>query len=182
MQRSDDDPTIFEITYRATHTCNHPPNGVPLPASPEKQEVKHNHQTLTNFKANLRVSTENLDNSLDNNTTPTVFSFPSTYAINHIDSQYYFPVDNLVNDNHLGGYSPLFVSPDTSESNYFSPATYQMRNLAGTPNYQHSESDIGEIISANASATNSPIGGIEFLIDTAEQDPNFPFNTAGFFP
>lgn len=179
VQRSDDDPMIFEVTYRGSHTCNHLPNGVPPPASPEKQELKHNHHTPTNFKANLRVSTENLDSS---ETPPTVFSFPSTYSSNHIDSQYYFPVDNLVDDSHLGGYSPLFLSPDTSESNYFSPATCQIRNFAGTPNYQHSESDIGEIISANASTTNSPIGGMDFLIDTVEQDPNFPFTTTGFFP
>ncbi|KAK6129950.1 hypothetical protein DH2020_036344 [Rehmannia glutinosa] len=175
VQRSDDDPTIFEITYKGTHTCNQSTTTVPPPASPEKQESKHNsHQTqqqnqaLLNFKANLKVSTENLDSNL---TMPAQFSFPSTHAENH---------DFLIHD-HLGGYSQLFLSPATSETNYFSPATYHMQNFGGSHSYQHSESDIAEIISAHASTTNSPIGGMEFPSDPLDLDPNFPFNTSGFF-
>ncbi|KAL0447768.1 UNVERIFIED_CONTAM: putative WRKY transcription factor 53 [Sesamum latifolium] len=182
VQRSDDDPTIFEITYKGTHTCNQSINAVPPPASPEKQEVKHSshehqlqqpNQTLLNFKTNLRVATENLDNKA----MPPQFSFPSTYE----NENHYFPVSALVDDSHLGAYSSLFLSPATSESNYFSPATCQIKNFGGTPSYQHSESDIPEIISAHASTTNSPIGGMEFPFDPVELDPDFPFNASAFF-
>ncbi|KAI3453812.1 hypothetical protein Pfo_010475 [Paulownia fortunei] len=185
VQRSDEDPTIFEITYKGTHTCNQSTNAVPSPPSPEKQELKHNspnhqaqqqNQALLNFKANLRVSTENLDNK----EMPAQFSFPSTYAC-HDTENHYFPISALVGDNHLDAYSPLFLSPATSETNYFCPATYHMKNFGGTPSYQHSESDIAEIVSAHASTTNSPIGGMEFPVDPVDLDPNFPFNTSGFF-
>lgn len=182
MQRSDDDPTIFEITYRGTHTCNQSTNVVPAPASPEKQDSKHisnyinnlpqqQNQALLDFKANLRVSTEDLDSK--EMQMPLQFSFPST------NEGYYFPISSaLVGENH---YSPQFLSPATSETNYFSPAAYGVKSYGGNPNYQHSESDIAEIISAHASTTNSPIGAMEFPFDPVELDPNFPFNASGFF-
>lgn len=189
VQRSDDDPTIFEITYKGKHTCNLSmnANNVAAPsqtASPEKQERVNNdccynagqqNQTLENLRANLRVNTENLDDK----GMPTSFSFSSTNDCYDIANQY-FPVTSLPCENHLGAsYSPLFPSPATSESTYFSPAAYQMNSFGGAFNYQNSESNIAEILSANASTSNSPIGGVEFPID--HMDPNFPFNTAGFF-
>ncbi|KAL0297531.1 UNVERIFIED_CONTAM: putative WRKY transcription factor 53 [Sesamum radiatum] len=182
VQRSDDDPTIFEITYKGMHTCNQSINAVPPPASPEKQEVKHSshehqlqqaNQALLNFKTNLRVTTENLDNKA----MLPQFSFPSTYDMEN----HYFPVSALADDSHLEAYSSLFLSPATSESNYFSTATCQIKNFGGTPSYQHSESDIPEIISAHASTTNSPIGGMDFPFDPVELDPDFPFNASAFF-
>ncbi|KAK4400946.1 putative WRKY transcription factor 53 [Sesamum angolense] len=182
VQRSDDDPTIFEITYKGMHTCNQSINAVPPPASPEKQEVKHSshehqlqqaNQALLKCKTNLRVTTENLDNKA----MPPQFSFPSTYDMEN----HYFPVSALADDSHLEAYSSLFLSPATSESNYFSTATCQIKNFGGTPSYQHSESDIPEIISAHASTTNSPIGGMDFPFDPVELDPDFPFNASAFF-
>lgn len=181
MQRSDDDPTLFEITYKGTHTCNQSSNAV---ASPGKKQLKHKdsnyhqleqqNQTLLNFKANLRVNTEDLDIQ----EMPAHFSFPSTFAC-HDTENHRSPISALADDNHLGTYSSFFYSPATSESNYFSTATYQMRNYGGVP-MQHSETDIADIISAHASTTNSPIGGMEFSIDPVNLDPNFPFNIPGF--
>ncbi|KAL3844492.1 hypothetical protein ACJIZ3_001895 [Penstemon smallii] len=170
VQRSDDDPTIFEITYKGTHTCNQCVN--PKPASPEKQE--QNQTLLMNLKANLRVQTEDLDKK----EMPAHFSFPSTFE----QENYYFPVSGFVDENnHVGPtYSPLFYSPATPESNYF----YQMRDYGEASNLQqHSGgTDIADIISTHASTTNSPIGGMEFSIDPhVDLDPNFPFNQPGFF-
>lgn len=169
VQRSDDDPTVFEITYKGTHGCNHSTNGVPPPPSPEKQHISHD-QALLNLKANLRVNTHNLDSQ--QMPVPAQFSFPSTH---HGEDQY------ISVSAHLGPYSPLFLSPATSETNYFSPAPHNMMNFGGSQNYQHSESDIAEIVSAHASTTNSPIGSMEFPIDQLDFDPNFPFSTSGFF-
>ncbi|KAG8382138.1 hypothetical protein BUALT_Bualt05G0045500 [Buddleja alternifolia] len=178
VQRSDDDPSVFEITYKGSHTCNHPVSAVPPPPSPEKQELKHNNshnhqlnQTLLDLKSNLRVVTENLDNK---EMTPPQFSFPTTYD----EENHYFPISSLIEENQLSPYSPLLLSQETSESNYFSPVNYQMKSFGGVYNFQHSEC---EIISAHASTTNSPIGGMEFSVDHVELDPNFPFNTPEFF-
>lgn len=186
MQRSDDDPTVFEITYKGIHACNQSINAVPPPASPEKQEPRHKNslyhhqleqqnQTLLNLKANLRVETTDLDIK----EMPAHFSFPSPFQCHDTENQF-SPISALADDNQLCTYSPLFYSPATSESNYFSAATYEMKNYGGTP-MGHSETDIGDIISAHASTTNSPIRGMEFPFDPVDLDPDFPFNTAGFF-
>ncbi|KAL2550981.1 putative WRKY transcription factor 53 [Forsythia ovata] len=181
VQRSDDDPTVFEITYKGKHTCNQSNNAVPPPASPEKQEWNHKpqqqNQMLFDLRAKLRVDTEGLDNK----EMPVHFSFPSTFA--NVDSENrIFPISKLADDVQLGTYSPLLVSPALSESNYFSASsTYEMKSFRGAHNLHYSESDIAEIVSAHASTTNSPIGGMEFPIDPVELDPNFPYNIQGFF-
>lgn len=184
VQRSDEDPTIFEITYKGTHTCKQLKNAAPPPASPEKPELKSNNSRcdqleqnpmLSNFKSNLRVTTE----ILDIQEMPAHFSFPSTFACPEIGN-HCSPISALADDNHLGTYSPLFYSPATSGSNCFSTITYQMTDYGGVA-MQHSETDFADIMSAHASTTNSPIGGIEFSMDPVEIDPNYPFNIPGFF-
>ncbi|XP_051129970.1 probable WRKY transcription factor 41 [Andrographis paniculata] len=172
VQRSDEDPTVFEVTYKGEHTCSYPAGEVPEPPSSlEKPEMQQN-QALMNLKTNLRVSTDTFDAQ---EMTPTLFSFPH---VSHDVDSYYFPISNL-DESRLGSNSPLFISPATSESKYLLPTTYEMSSMGvGGHNYQHSDC---EIISANASTTNSPIGGTEFQLDLADLDPGFPFNTAGFF-
>lgn len=183
VQRSDEDPTIFEITYKGTHTCKQFKNTAPPPASPEKQELKRNNYRydkleqnpiFSNFKSNLRVNTE----VSDIQEMPPHFSFPSTFAC-HENENHSSPISALADENHLGPYSPLFNSPATSGSNYFSTGTYQMRDNGGVP-MQHSETDNADIMSAHASTTNSPIGGMKFFIPV-EIDPDFPFNIPSFF-
>lgn len=182
VQRSDDDPTVFEITYKGAHTCNQSTNAVvPPPVSPEKQETRHvpqqQSQALLNLKANLRVNTGSSDSK---ETMPAQFSFPSTYELGDTDNQY-ISFSALVGDGNLGAYSPLFLSPATSETNYFSLAPHHMTSFGGSQGYQHLESDVADIVSAHASTTNSPIGSMDFPVDQLELDPNFPFNASGFF-
>ncbi|XP_057809977.1 probable WRKY transcription factor 41 [Salvia miltiorrhiza] len=178
VQRSDDDPTVFEITYKGTHTCNQSTNApvVPPPVSQEKQELQQQSQALLKLKASLRVNTD----TGNSETMPAHFSFPSTYELCDTDN-HYISFSDLVGDGNLGAYSPLFLSPATSETNYFSPAPHHMVSFGGSQGYQHTESDIADIVSAHASTTNSPIGSMDFPIDPLELDPNFPFNTSGFF-
>ncbi|XP_022844606.1 probable WRKY transcription factor 53 [Olea europaea var. sylvestris] len=181
VQRSDDDPTIFEITYKGTHTCTQSNNADPPPASPEKQELNHKlqqqNQMLFDLRAKLKVDTEGLENK----EIQPHLSFPSTFASVNFEN-HIFPTSAVADDSHLGANSHLLGSPALSESNYFSASsTYQMKRFRGAHNLQHSESDIAEIISGHASTTNSPIGGMEFPIDPVELDPNFPFNIQGFF-
>ncbi|KAA8520936.1 hypothetical protein F0562_011609 [Nyssa sinensis] len=188
VQRSDEDPTIFDITYKGKHTCNQAPHTAPAPASPEKQETKQiNHhishqqqqpnELLLNYRTNLRVNTEDLDNK----EIASSFTFPSTSFGCMKSENQIFPVSALINDNPMGSFSPSFLSPATSESNYYSAYACQMNSFGGVLNSQHSESDLTEIISANTSATNSPIVNLDFSIDPVEIHPNFPFDTPGFF-
>ncbi|XVF13000.1 hypothetical protein REPUB_Repub08aG0169300 [Reevesia pubescens] len=192
VQRSDEDPTIFEVTYRGSHTCAHGNLAIPPPASPEKQEHKSNTDNLNNnnnqqlqtqdillnLRKGLRVNTEGLDNK----ERAPCFSFPSTsFGCLKSENHSFSPSGVLDNNNILGSfYSPL-MSPATPELNYFSVSHSQMNNFGGILNTQHSESDITELISANTSATNSPIMDLDFSLDEVEFDTNFPFDNPGFF-
>ncbi|KAK2996710.1 hypothetical protein RJ639_041864 [Escallonia herrerae] len=157
VQRSDEDPTMFEITYRGRHTCGQGSHLTPPPSSPEIQEPlhtsEHDHQQepgeiLLSFQTgSLRVTTEDLDSR--ENTFPS-FYFPST------------------SNNAAGNFSPSFVSPATSNW--------------GNQNFQGPESELAGIISSPAtSATNSPNVNSGFSFGELEFDPNFTFDNPGFF-
>ncbi|KAJ9173707.1 hypothetical protein P3X46_016817 [Hevea brasiliensis] len=169
VQRSDDDHTIFDVTYRGLHTCCHGRQSVAPPASPEKQEQKQNinqqqqsQDALFNFQRVLKVNTEDLDNK----EMAFPFSFPPTYGSMKTS----------------GTCSQSSISPATPESNYCSVSPFQTNNFVGVQNLQYcSESNFTEIISANTSAANSPVVEPEFSLQSLELDPNFPFDTPGFF-
>ncbi|CAN0840998.1 Probable WRKY transcription factor 41 [Linum grandiflorum] len=171
VQRSDEDPTIFEVTYRGTHTCSY---GQQTVASPEKEEQqKHNisrHQhplpppppppkeALQNLQKNLKVDTQDLDNR---ETIP--FTFPSTYY-------------ECQNSN----YSPSFLSPATPEPNYYHQLSPLMSSFGGGQSLQLSDSELAEIISAQTSATSSPILDLDFSLESFDLVPNLLY-PPGFF-
>ncbi|GFP86711.1 probable WRKY transcription factor 41 [Phtheirospermum japonicum] len=99
VQRSDDDPTVFETTYKGIHTCNQSSNVI----SPQKQEPGDNeqqNQTVLDFKAkNLRTDNED-SNIMD---MPSHFSFPTTFLCT-----------NGENENHISTFSPFLYNPDAS--------------------------------------------------------------------
>ncbi|KAF8380088.1 hypothetical protein HHK36_027558 [Tetracentron sinense] len=189
VQRSDEDPSIFEISYRGKHTCSQASHLVPAYASPRKQETKKNtdhHQQqqqkqqksqeiLLNFQTGLRVQS---DLDTQEHTFPP-FSFPST-PIGCIKSENHIFSPSTLDTSFMGSISPSFISPATSESNFSMPWC-QMNSYGGGHNLQTSESDLTEIISATTSGTNSPILDLDFALDPVEFDPNFPFDTPGFF-
>ncbi|KAK8537937.1 hypothetical protein V6N13_096266 [Hibiscus sabdariffa] len=191
VQRSDEDPTIFELTYRGAHTCAHGNQGVPPPASPKKsQEHKstnfnnnNNRQLqsqdiLFSLRNGLRVNTEGLDNK---EMAPS-FSFPSTsFGLLKSENHSFPPSGVLDNSNILNSFSPPFMSPAASELNHFSASQSQMNNFGEMLNTHNSESDLKGLISANTSATNSPIMDLDFPLDQVELDLSFQFDTPGFF-
>lgn len=121
-KRRDENPTV----YKGIPTCNNVVQSAPPPPpSPEKHEIKpthHHHQLTTpnagenfsNPRANLTVNTWDLGCTLPSSHSipPTVFEFNDNdfHPLN-------FP--NHFDEELLQGYSPSFISPATSESNYF---------------------------------------------------------------
>lgn len=187
VQRSDEDPTIFEITYRGKHTCFHGSQSVPQPASPEKHEQRLNHH---NSNHQLKQSQEIISNSragllmnnecLENKEIASPFSFPSTQFGCMKGNDQCFPPLMLDENNFLDGFSSSFIPPSQAESNYYFISPNRMNNFGDVHNLHRSESDLPELQSANNSAANSPILNLDFSLDPAEIDPNFPFDTAGF--
>ncbi|XP_004245530.1 probable WRKY transcription factor 53 [Solanum lycopersicum] len=178
VQRSDDDPALFEITYKGTHTCNQTYNcaAATQPKSPQKHKHKKqannsrttpSNQMLANLQANLRVNTDDLDKK----EATCSFPFSPTFS-GFVDENLHFQMSQ-VDDSLVGGYSPSFVSPTTPESSYFSLPTCQMNDSRRMYNAYHSESDLPDLFSANTSSTSSPIIGLEFPLEHVELDPNF---------
>ncbi|KAM7260056.1 hypothetical protein ACFE04_015797 [Oxalis oulophora] len=181
MQRSDDDPTVFDITYRGKHTCSSANRSA---GSPKKQEKKTNtdnatantnsnyqpqqqssEQMLLNLRQCLRVNTNTEEL---NKETPSSFSFPSiSFGCVKAGNA---SLSTLMLDNNNS--SPPYISPAQHESKYFS-------NFGGINHHAYrSESDLTEMISTNNSVSNSPIPDLDF---SADIDHNFLFDNSEFF-
>ncbi|GLT53370.1 hypothetical protein SLA2020_266450 [Shorea laevis] len=201
VQRSDEDPTVFEITYRGRHTCTQASHIHPPPTSPpEKQEQNNNNnnnmdqiqhhnnnqhqppqnqqpisqEMLLNFQTTLKVQTENLDIPHGHDQTFPSFHFASTS--NNAEKQVFQA--SMMDSNFVGSYSPSFMSPATSGTNYFSVSPSGFNG--GNQHFQGCDSELTEIISAATSATDSPTVGFDFPFGQ-EFDPNFTFDNRGFF-
>ncbi|KAL5541261.1 hypothetical protein UlMin_042483 [Ulmus minor] len=180
VQRSDEDPYVFEITYRGKHTCSQGNTSVLPPPSPEKQDQKPNSHDNIPQQQQFEPCSLKFPDSENREVMASPFTFPSSsYGGMKNDNSFSSLV--LDDETFLGSFSQPFISPATPESNYYMVSPCQMNNLPGFHNMHHSESDLNEIISATNSATNSPIPDLDFSLEQVEIDPNFPFDTPGFF-
>lgn len=177
VQRSDYDPTIFEITYRGCHTCN---NSGHFPSSDQERtdskecQKKQTHEqsqgNILNFQTGLTIKSEDLDT---HERDFPLLEFPSME--NHV-----FPT-SLLDNNFLGDFPPSFASPATSGSNCFTVSPSQITGFGKNQNLQATESDLSEILSAATSTTSSPFISLEHPFGTGELDPNFTFGNSGFY-
>ncbi|RRT71547.1 hypothetical protein B296_00031490 [Ensete ventricosum] len=158
VQRSDDDPSVFDITYRGEHTCPQKPRTVATSAlhQPDihqsQQRPRQDQQLLLSFQTSLKVKTEG--SSFEDTDQNSPFSFPST------------PMSTLSTP-----FSAAFTSPATSESKYFGDA----------PPLHMTESDLTDIIYATTSAaTSSSTMDISFMLDSVGFDPAFHFDASSF--
>lgn len=189
VQRSDEDPTIFEVTYRGRHTCNQGSEPKPPLAVAEKAETssqgKHqqvisqpqqNQQgILLSFQRDLKVNTKDLDSQ--DQYFPT-FDFTSTSTTK---PETYPLLPSLTDNNFAGDLSPPFMPPATSGSNYFSVSPTHISDYAGNQNSYALESEFTGLISAATSTTNSPTVGSDLPFSQIGFDTNFTFDNSGFF-
>ncbi|OAY77936.1 putative WRKY transcription factor 41 [Ananas comosus] len=184
VQRSDEDPSVFDITYRGGHTClqRRRPTATAASAAqepgmlqmqdnrqldPNRPQEPHcdQNELLLSFRQGLKVKTEGLIPDGEHGLTSSSFSFPST------------PVSNFAST-----FSPTFISPTTSESNYFSMSPCQMSNFGRGPTFLGSESELTDLISGATSVANSPMVDIDFVLEPANFEPSFPsFDSSNFF-
>ncbi|KAI6672434.1 hypothetical protein NL676_000340 [Syzygium grande] len=197
VQRSDDDPTVFEITYRGRHTCSHPATVVPPPL-PENQtdsnasmdaaplqviqpqpqpNQTHSQDTAFDFRGGLTVLTQTMDSKNDNHDlTSSMFNFPSTPD----------NIFGIMSNNSDFSSIPHFLPSSTSGTNCFSVSPTRLDGFQVGPSFGSPESELGMIVSAATSGNNSqatvrsdsdlPLRGMEF----ANED--ISFDNPGFFP
>ncbi|XP_072966585.1 probable WRKY transcription factor 53 isoform X1 [Typha angustifolia] len=183
VQRTDENPSIFEVTYHGTHTCHQRPKSVPASATgkqEQQQQKQQKHQQpdlLQSFRASLEVKAEDLDSEAKEWNSMS-FSLSSTPAGSSV-----MPDDNIF-------CSPLtlddlsqFLLPAPSELNYFSMSACQMSSCRGGPGLHKSESDLTEVISAATSTNDSPMADMDFMLEQFNFDPNFfQIDASSFFP
>jgi hypothetical protein len=132
-----------------------------------------------NFRRELKVTAEDLD-SHDQQTFPAnSFQLPSTSNVRPKNNSVFSP--SVVEKSFMGPFSPSFISPSGSATNYYSvsPNSKQHR-FGGNQNFQSSESELSDIISPATSTTTSPTDGLDFPFGNVEFDPNFTFDNSGF--
>lgn len=179
VQRSDDDPAVFEVIYRGKHTC------VPVPvaattAPPASTTDAHNpsdenRSLLLNFRTGLKVMTHDLDQP--DRISPPLFSFPSMESVGTHGNV--FSPSPVADTPVAGGVSPAFISPATSESSsHYLPVSSGPSGQLGSG----SMSELADIISGATLGSSSGLGDMDFLQYSMDNmDPNsFPFDNILF--
>ncbi|XP_061353020.1 probable WRKY transcription factor 53 [Gastrolobium bilobum] len=183
VQRSDEDPTIIEVTYRGRHTCTQAKHLIK--ASPSKIKMSLGENTMQQAKieqtpeaifkheAELEVKTEDLETKED---IFPWFCFPSPS-----ENEDTILFETMIEKHVMESFYPSFISPATSESNLLCLSAYHLGSTGLDQNVQTSESDITEIVSASTSVTNSPILDLDILLHKGDFDTDFPINTPEYF-
>ncbi|KAL5989196.1 WRKY transcription factor [Asimina triloba] len=143
VQRSDDDPAIFEITYRGAHTCTQAssshgnPNGM-MPSSssssPRKQERQEQQQLLLDFRTGLKIKT---DDELDrqNRINASSFSFPWASSTDvGMSSMYTSNINNIAGAGGTGEssiFSASALAPLENNNNNTNTNTSMSMSMSG---------------------------------------------------
>lgn len=167
VQRSDEDPSIIEITYKGRHSCiqaTHLSSALASVAQKQVQNPKKEHGILESQPQGMQFNfgTVCLNKAKDFGTSeekekeifPT-FSFHSTPTETENMEGNFF-LESLKEDNFMGSYSPPFISP--------------------AHNLHSSDSDLTDIISAPTSVTNSPMADFDFSLDHVDFESNLSFD------
>ncbi|KAJ3683067.1 hypothetical protein LUZ60_013294 [Juncus effusus] len=154
VQRSDEDPTIFKVTYLGNHTCMQ--NGGQTSMAPQQtstQELKHNQQVIIRFNS---APTDNLGVTSQSND-------PFLFSNNQPDEAIFSP-----SSGSFGG--GFIMSEGTSDSAFFSSFQPQYGDYGEYSNFHGREPELGEIVSGPSSAANDCITQVPGL------EPGFPFD------
>ncbi|KAF8032475.1 hypothetical protein BT93_D1400 [Corymbia citriodora subsp. variegata] len=171
VQRSDQDPSVVEVTYHGRHTCIQARSSAISPAPVVKEEPP---KETTNRQETLLSSKRGLGDdvfSLLSFSTPTVDS-------ENGEGDYF--VDALMDDRFMD----TFSSPAASGSNYFSLPLDHMANSCAPNSVQMPEAILTEIVSAPTSVTKSPMGDAAFSafsLGKVDFNLDFPFDNPDFF-
>ncbi|KAL6509266.1 WRKY transcription factor [Orobanche gracilis] len=200
VQRSDQDPTIYEIKYRRKHTCiprahpvnnpvnnpvndnndNNPPLGMPDPQYKNPNPLIQNpHEPNFNTQTNLGVVTQDFGTKPSFGFDP--FNFHSSSAINSKSNHIFSDSGNI-----LGNYSPNLFSPATSGSNHFTILTDIADSNFGisNPNTNTCECELNPIVAAITSTSNSSDSniGTTFSFHPSDFGSDFGFGNRGYQP
>ncbi|KAM0875883.1 hypothetical protein ACQ4PT_036519 [Festuca glaucescens] len=156
VQRTDEDPTLYDVTYHGTHTCLHKTAAAakvqPATPNPDARTL------LKNLSSNLTVNTEGLT-SRAQQSTPFSFSSPAVSGLTPPPEHYTFSTPSTPENCFGQGVS---LSPATSDWSYIPMNPFEEDLRA--------QSELQEIVSGLVDATSMP--ETPFCLDELF-DPNF---------
>ncbi|KMT16079.1 hypothetical protein BVRB_3g052470 [Beta vulgaris subsp. vulgaris] len=190
VQRSDDDPSFFEVTYRGKHTCSQAssssspssyPNNLKLKLEPIEtlaypSQSQEPHKIIWDFKRDNNTNIVKdikpiiTNNTNVNNLKSSSFSFPSSPAIPLFDRSTHHQTSTTMRN-----CSDTFVIGNGNFS-------YTYHN--NTHNIDHSQGALLQDVvhPSSTSATNSPVIASELSFDhQGEFDDDFIFDNQPFF-
>ncbi|KAI3923035.1 hypothetical protein MKW92_006966 [Papaver armeniacum] len=170
VQRSDEDPSIFDVTYQGLHTCNQVSHLLPgQPPNKEDQKLKNPQETLLNFKTGCHVKVEDFNSLIEPKSAS--FSLPSASTPNPKSSKrekktvvFSSPEPELEPHNHSmdSRFHPPSASPTTSNSSLFPP--YRTNNFGGLQNLQSDNNDFATVTASGISSPSQDFG-LDFFVD-----------------
>lgn len=110
VQRSSNDPSIFEVIYRGTHICPR----LPATTATAANDLNGHQPLQTNFQMGLKVKTHELENPKPSS--PPRFSLPPPMGAMSTNGIAFSPSPAIVSP--VIGTTSSFGSPDISQSNY----------------------------------------------------------------
>ncbi|XP_072964860.1 uncharacterized protein [Typha angustifolia] len=170
VQRSDEDPSIFDISYRGAHTCLQKPRPItstqspeelsmqlihsnpPIPSDHKEGQTHPDHQLPLSFKKGLQVKTEGL--SQDDRTTEMDGSLASSF-------------------------SPAFFSSATSDSNYCPLPPFHVNSSYGGG--ANDLTELNSAVIASASTSSSMVDIDNYMMGFEEYEPYLSFDGSSFF-
>ncbi|CAA2934287.1 probable WRKY transcription factor 46 [Olea europaea subsp. europaea] len=176
VQKSDEDPSIFEVNYRGRHTC------IQERLKQKKEDYNVKEVDSNNRQAEEMVISNEPGIKLPKEEIDPSFSFLPTPIVSD-DVETKFLLEPAKESNLTESYTSPLLSPATSECNYFSESLCQMNDfwVDVDNNLQSSESDFAEKISTPTSVTNSPFRYWDFTADPLELDPSFRLDASEYF-
>ncbi|KAH0454071.1 hypothetical protein IEQ34_018395 [Dendrobium chrysotoxum] len=176
VQKTDENSSIFDITYLGTHSCFNSPQQIASKTrfyNPQQSLLDQQNSLVLHldFETNLKLKTESSD--LENQDPTSSFSFSST------------PIERMNSEN------VLFCSSPRTECRYgvnlssalMSPTSYESNCFTWPPCEMSSEVDyaLTEIISTSNSVADLSVMDVEFMRGYEEMDAEIPFDTSIFF-
>ncbi|CAM8945314.1 unnamed protein product [Rhodiola kirilowii] len=182
VQRSDQDPTVFHIMYKGQHTCTKA--AAQCPSTDVAKVIKPVPNTKRTklcddqFRFSFGSRNRNENNSLVEQVFPTFSSFGYTSGNKNKADDYVFISSAEAEEDHQFMMSPFYMSPATSDSDFFSPCQMGLSQL----NVHRSESDLAEAGSCVNSVSNSPMGVLDFPTGCGSAEMDFDSSFLfGFF-
>lgn len=175
VQRSNEDPTIYEVIYRGRHTCNNQASYLKKVSASKTQmgleetHYHHHHQCH-------KEEEEEIGQYLE-----TIFNFGSELDAKMEDIFPSFDFPSTSENSFMENFCADFVSPATSESNLLCKSPCQLGSVGMLQNVQTSESDVTDTVSAPTSVTNSPLADLGLLFEKEDFQTDLPFSNFEFF-